>query len=153
MTVKFVMLLVSSGLCYNYYDYYDDQFDKTDLQYVSHETLTVLLGSSFSVNCRGGDSSKLELYHDEVIFTEERKYNQTTSSYLISRAREDHTGTWTCGDSTTQLAVIPGLERPAIILGSRVVEGEGEVVTVREGDILQPLCVTAPSSLSNRDCP
>ena len=149
MTLQFVLLLVSSSLCYNYYDYYDDQFDKTDLQYVSHETLTVILGSSFTVNCRGGDSSESLLYHNEVIFTGERKYNENTTSYFISTARENHTGTWTCGDYNTRLAVIPGLDRTAIILGSRVVVGEGTVVTVTEGDVLQPVCVTASLSLSS----
>ena len=149
MTVQFVLLLVSSSLCYDYYDYYDDQFDKTDLQYVSHETLTVIHGSSFTVICRGDHSSELQLFHNEVTFTEEKNYNASTHSYLISSAREDHTGTWTCGDATTHLAVIPGLERTAIILGSLVVEGEGRVVTVREGDVLQPVCVTASSTTSS----
>ena len=149
MTLQFVLLLVSSSLCYNYYDYYDDQFDKTELQYVSHETLTVILGSSFTLSCRGGESSQPELHHNEVRFTEERNYNESRHSYLISSAREDHTGTWTCGDSTIHLAVIPGLERTAIILGSRVVEGEGTVVTVMEGDVLQPVCVTASSTTSS----
>ena len=146
MTVQLILLLVSSSLCYNYYDYYDDDYDNSQLQYASHDTQTVVLGSSFAVPCHGQETL---LYHNDKRYEEEETFNKTSHSFLILEAREDHTGHWTCGDSHTHLAVIPGLERTVIILQDRVLVGRDTVLTVREEELLQPLCVTASSSLSS----
>ena len=146
MTVQFVLLLVSSSLCYNYYDYYDDDYDNSEGQYVSPDTLTVLLGSSFSLPCHGEGDRRL--HHNSLAYEGEGGYNGTTSSYFIPAAGEEHTGLWVCGDSSTQLAVMPGLDRAAILLQDRLLLGRDNVVTVREEELLQPLCVAASSRSS-----
>ena len=72
MTVQLILLLVSSSLCYNYYDYYDDDYDNSQLQYASHDTQTVVLGSSFAVPCHGQETL---LYHNDKRYEEEETFN------------------------------------------------------------------------------
>lgn len=148
-----LQLLTSIKLhSYSYYDYYYEDTVDSD----NSKLLTVLLDSSFTVSCQTDQqqqtslsSNEINLYHNDTFLADtddNLRYNATSDSWLIVRARVEHAGHWGCDGANTMVAVLPHPQQAVIIVNDRVIQGSGNVMRLEEDQWISPVCAIIASN-------